>query len=148
MSNYTINDPNVCNLLRILITIATSTSPLEQSFSKLSKICFKDRNNLLTKNFETLYHLAANNYPEIDYLKTTEILESHWLLGLFVCCLCFQLVLSEFMYVYYDFFSHIYKVLRFWLIVMVKQVGCALNIWNHNLKQNSVYFLAFSFRKI
>ena len=76
----------------------------------LSKICFKDRNNLL----ETVYLLAANNYPKIDYVKTIEILEIHWLLGLFACCLCYQLALSEFMYVYYNF-SHIHKVLRFWL---------------------------------
>ena len=115
LSNYTITHPDVCDLLRILITIAPSTSPLEQSFSKLSKICFKDTNILLTKNLETLYLLAANSYPKIDYVKTIEILESHWLLGLFVCCLCFQLALSEFMYVYYNFFSHIYKVLKFWL---------------------------------
>ena len=70
LSNYTITHPDVCDLLRILITIAPSTSPLEQSFSKLSKICFKDRNNLLTKNLETLYLLAASNYPKIDYVKT------------------------------------------------------------------------------
>ena len=31
---------------------------------------------------------------------------------------------------------------------MVKQVGCAFNILNHNLKQYFVYFLAFSFRNI
>ena len=77
LSNYTITHPDVCDLLRILITIAPSTSPLEQSFSKLSKICFKDRNNLLTKNQEILYLLAAKNYPKIDYVKTIEILESH-----------------------------------------------------------------------
>ena len=77
LSNYTITHPDVCDLLRILITIAPSTSPLEQSFSKLSKICFKDTNILLTKNLETLYLLAANSYPKIDYVKTIEILESH-----------------------------------------------------------------------
>ena len=107
LSNYTITHPDVCDLLRILITIAPSTSPLEQSFSKLSKICFKDTNILLTKNLETLYLLAANSYPKIDYVKTIEILESHWLLGLFVCCLCFQSALSQLMYVYYSFFSYI-----------------------------------------
>ena len=77
LSNYTISHPDVCDLLRILITIASSTSPLEQFFRKLSKICFKNKNNLLTKNLETLYLLAANNYPKIDYVKTIEILESH-----------------------------------------------------------------------
>ena len=115
LSNYTITHPDVCDLMMILITIAPSTRPLEQSFSKLCKICFKDRNNLLIKNLETLYLLAANNYPKIDYVKTIEILESHWLLGLFVCCLCFQSALSEFMYVYHSFFLYIYRVLGFWL---------------------------------
>ena len=77
LSNYTITHPDVCDLMMILITIAPSTRPLEQSFSKLCKICFKDRNNLLIKNLETLYLLAANNYPKIDYVKTIETLESH-----------------------------------------------------------------------
>ena len=77
LSNYTITHPDVCDLLRILLAIAPSTSPLEQSFSKLSKICFKYRNNLLTKNLKTLHPLAANNYPKNDYVKTIEILESH-----------------------------------------------------------------------
>ena len=64
-SNYTIIHPDVCDLLRNLITTASSTSPLEQSFSKFSKICFKDRNNLLTKNLETLHILAVNDYPKL-----------------------------------------------------------------------------------
>ena len=51
LSNYTITHLDVCNLL-ILITIAPSTSPLQQTFSKISKICFKDRNNLLTKTWK------------------------------------------------------------------------------------------------
>ena len=109
MSSYTITHPDVCNLLRILITTASSTSLLEQSFSKLSKISFKDRNNFL----ETLYFLAANNYSKIDYVKTVEILESHWLLGLFACCLCYQLALSELMYVYYNLFRIFIKYLGF-----------------------------------
>ena len=64
-SNYTIIHPDVCDLLRNLITTASSTSPLGQSFSKFSKICFKDRNNLLTKNLETLHILAVNDYPKL-----------------------------------------------------------------------------------
>ena len=60
------------------------------------------------------YIISILKAIHINYIKTIEILESHWLLGLFVCCICFQLALLEFMYVYCNFFSHIYKGLMFW----------------------------------
>ena len=56
-----INFPNVCALVLILMAVAGNTSPLERSYSKLAKICYKDRNQLKSKNLEALFLLAVHN---------------------------------------------------------------------------------------
>ena len=73
LSHHTITHPHVCDLLRMFdvcgclrIAIAPNTSPLEQSFSNLSKICYKDKNLFLSKSLET---------PNTDYQKVIDILE-------------------------------------------------------------------------
>ena len=60
IDNHYINFPNVCELLLILMSFSPNTSPLERSYSKLAKICYKDRNRLGQSNLETLYLLAVH----------------------------------------------------------------------------------------
>ena len=64
IDNYMINFPNICELLLILLSCSPNTSPLERSYSKLTKICYKDRNKLESKKIETLYLLAVHNIGE------------------------------------------------------------------------------------
>ena len=73
IDNYMINYPNVCEMLLILMGAAPNTSPLERSYSKLTKICYKDRNRLGKVNLEALYLLAVHNIS--DDIKE-EIFES------------------------------------------------------------------------
>lgn len=75
LSNHTITHPDVTELLRILIAVAPSTGPLERSYSKLAKICYKDRNQILSENLEVLYLLSALNNPKIDISRAIAILE-------------------------------------------------------------------------
>ena len=44
----------------ILLAVAPNTSPLERSYSKLAKICYKDRSRLTTPNLEALFLLAVH----------------------------------------------------------------------------------------
>ena len=67
LPQYTIAHPNICDLVRILLAVAPSTGPLERSYSKLAKICYKDRNQLLSANMEILYLLSTLKEPNIDY---------------------------------------------------------------------------------
>ena len=64
VDNYMISHPNVCEMLLILMAASPNTSPLERSYSKLAKICYKDRNKLLVTNLETLYLLAVHKIEE------------------------------------------------------------------------------------
>ena len=75
LSNHTITHPDLCEMVKILLAVAPSTGPLERSYSKLAKICYKDRNKILSKNLEILYLLSALNFPKIDYDKAISILE-------------------------------------------------------------------------
>ena len=67
LSNHTITHPNVLELIKILLSVAPSTTPLERSYSKLSKICQKDRNKMSSKNMESMYILSALKNPQINY---------------------------------------------------------------------------------
>ena len=74
MNNYTITHPNLCVLI-ILIAFSLFTGSLEKSFSKLAKICYKDRNSVSLQNLENL--LAVLKEPAINFTRATEILEKN-----------------------------------------------------------------------
>ena len=65
-SQYTISPPYLCEMMKILLASAFTTGPLERSYSKLAKICYKDRNKVLVKNLETLYLLSSLKSYERD----------------------------------------------------------------------------------
>ena len=67
LSNYEIQYPNLCELIVILLAISPSTGPLERSYSKLAKICYKDRNRISDVNLETLYLLAVLQIDKEDF---------------------------------------------------------------------------------
>ena len=73
INNYMISYPNVCEMLLILMAVAPNTSPLERLYSKLTKICYQDRNRLGVTNLETLYLLAVH---KIDEQHKEELFES------------------------------------------------------------------------
>ena len=56
-----ISHPNLYELLQSLLSVSPSTGLLERFFSKLTKICFKDRNQLKSEhiNFISLYKKAC-----------------------------------------------------------------------------------------
>ena len=65
-SQYTISPPYLCEMIKILLASASTAGPLERSYSKLAKICYKDRNKVLVKNLETLYLLSSLKSYERD----------------------------------------------------------------------------------
>ena len=69
IDNHYINFPNVCELLLILMSFSPNTSPLERDYSKLAKICYKDRNRLGESNLETLYLLAVHKITSEEEKK-------------------------------------------------------------------------------
>ena len=62
-------------MLRILLAVAPTTGPLERSYCKSAKICYKDKNQLSGNSLEILYLLSALKKPQIDYTKAINILE-------------------------------------------------------------------------
>ena len=78
LSTYEIGYPNLCELIVILLAFSPSTGPLERSYSKLGKICYKDRNRLSDINIETLYLLAVLQINDKDiFPRIRELLESN-----------------------------------------------------------------------
>ena len=59
LNNHAIEYPNLCNLILLLLSISPGTGPLERSFSKLAKICYKDRNSIKADTLEALYLLSS-----------------------------------------------------------------------------------------
>lgn len=55
-------------LIMIVMAISPGTGPLERSFSKLEKICKKDRNQLAAKSIENLWLLAIYQLNDDDVL--------------------------------------------------------------------------------
>ena len=76
VSQYTISHPFLCEMIIILLASASTTGPLERSYSKLAKICYKDRNKVLVKNLETLYLLSSLKSFEFDYDETVAQMEN------------------------------------------------------------------------
>ena len=75
-SLYTVSHPNVCSLLNIILTISPNTGPLERSYSKLAKLCYKDRNKLTTEHMEVQYLLSQLNDYSFDYNAARLIMEN------------------------------------------------------------------------
>ena len=69
--------PNLADLILALLTISPTTAALERSYSRLAKICYKDRNSISTKNLETNYLLACLGVKGEEELfsKAREILQ-------------------------------------------------------------------------
>ena len=51
---YSIDFTNIAELIMILLSISPGTSPLERSYSKLTKRCYKDRARTSTETLEIL----------------------------------------------------------------------------------------------
>jgi len=59
VSEYAVEYPNICDLILILMAIASGTGSLERSFTKLSKMCYKDRSGISSDVLEVLYLLTT-----------------------------------------------------------------------------------------
>ena len=55
LEEYSIDFPNIAELILILLSISPETGPLE-SYSKLTKSCYKDRAQISAKTLEVLLH--------------------------------------------------------------------------------------------
>ena len=65
-SENAIEYPNFCDLIILLLAISPGTGPVERSFSKLAKICYKDRGNSKGSTLEILYLLSCLEIKEDD----------------------------------------------------------------------------------
>ena len=59
LENFIISHPNLCELLQKFLPVSQSMRLLKRSFCKLTKICYKDRNQLKFENLETLRFLSV-----------------------------------------------------------------------------------------
>ena len=75
LSLYFVTHPNICNLVKILKSISPGTGPLERSYSKLAKLCYKDRNKLLSENIEVQYLISQLNNFSFDYEAARLLME-------------------------------------------------------------------------
>ena len=69
---------NLFELIMVLLAISSGTGPLGRSFTKLAKICYKDRSSIASENLEVLYLLSALSINEDDdelYEKTRKVLQ-------------------------------------------------------------------------
>ena len=76
LSLYAISYPNICKLVEIIFSIAGNTGPLERSYSRLAKLCPKDRNKLSTPPMETQYIIGIVKDWDFDYESVRKIMES------------------------------------------------------------------------
>lgn len=76
LSYYSISHPSLCKLVRIIFSIASNTGPLERSYSRLAKLCYKDRNKLTTEHMETQYILSSLKEYDFDYKSARELMEA------------------------------------------------------------------------
>ena len=52
---YSISHPNLYKVVQIVFSVAGNTGPLERSYSRLAKLCYKDRNKLSTSHMSIQY---------------------------------------------------------------------------------------------
>ena len=111
LEEHPISYPNLADLILIIIAISPGTGPLERSFSKLTKICYKDRGCISSTVLETLYLLSTLSINEKDdalFQKAREFLQKKWLyiiltffkfyfIDIFTVCWYFILILGSYM---------------------------------------------------
>ena len=68
IEQYAYLAPELFDLINILVSISPGTGPLERSYSKLEKICKKDRNNLSPTSIQNLWLLAIYQLLDDDQL--------------------------------------------------------------------------------
>ena len=56
---YCIEYPNLTELALIFLSISPDTGPLERSYAKPAKICYKDRSNISSEVLQILFLLAT-----------------------------------------------------------------------------------------
>ena len=66
ISEHAIEYPNLCDLVLLLLAVSPGTGPVERSFSKLAKICYKDRGSMKAGTLENLYLLSTFGIKEND----------------------------------------------------------------------------------
>ena len=66
LEEHSISYPSLADLILIILAISPKTGPLKRHFSKLAKICYKDRGSISSTVFETLYLLSTLSVNEKD----------------------------------------------------------------------------------
>ena len=59
LEEYSIDFPNIAELILILLSISPGTGPLERRYLKLMKPCYKDRSCISAETLEILYLLCT-----------------------------------------------------------------------------------------
>ena len=68
LEQYAYMAPELFELVNIMVSISPGTGPLERSYSKLEKICKKDRNNLSSMSMQNLWLLAIYQLKDCENL--------------------------------------------------------------------------------
>ena len=76
LSFYSISHPNLCKLVEIVFNVAGNTGPLERSYSRLAKLCYKGRSKLSTSHMSTQYILSVLKDFAFNYTSARELMES------------------------------------------------------------------------
>ena len=66
LEEHSISYPNLADLILIILAISPGTGSLKRRFSKLAKICYKDRGCISSTVLETLYLLSTLSINEKD----------------------------------------------------------------------------------
>ena len=78
LEEYLLDFTNIGELILILLAISPGTGPLERSYSKLAKTCYKDRARLSSDTLEVLYLLCTLqvvNHDDDFFMKVREYLQ-------------------------------------------------------------------------
>ena len=76
LSFYPISHRNLCKLVQIVFSVAGNTGPLERSYSRLAKMCYKDRNKLSTSHKSIQYILSLLKGFAFNFTSARELMES------------------------------------------------------------------------
>ena len=78
LEEYSVDFSNIAELVLILLAISPGTGPLERSYSKLAKTCYKDRAKISSDTLEVLYLLCTLqivNHDDELFAKVREYLQ-------------------------------------------------------------------------
>ena len=76
LSFYSISYPNHCKLVQIVFSVIGNMGPLERSYSRLAKFCYKDCNKLSTSRMSTQYIIILLKDFAFNYTSVRELMES------------------------------------------------------------------------